>query len=57
MRQLIPLTEACDVLDIPHRTGYTLVARGEFPVPTVRIGRAIKVSQAALDAFVASLNP
>ena len=47
----VPLAEACARLGIAVDTGYRLNARGEFPVPTVRIGNRIKVSVHLLEQF------
>ncbi len=49
---VVTLAEAADLLAIGRRTAYELVARSEFPVPVLRIGRSMRVSRAHLFAFI-----
>lgn len=52
--QTVPLVEAAAILGIAKRTAYDLVARGEFPVPVLRVGTLLKVSRAQLERFIES---
>lgn len=40
--------EACELLGIDRKTGYRAIRNGSFPVPTIRVGRLIKVPTAPL---------
>lgn len=51
-RQTVDAPEAFRVLGISRTTGYTLIARGEFPVPIIRLGRRVVVSKRALEALL-----
>ncbi len=48
----LSLPEAATVLGIGVSTAYRLWARGEFPVPLLRIGGTIKVSAKRLNAYI-----
>lgn len=52
--QTVPLREAAQVLGIDPRTAYRLVARGDFPVPVLRVGTLLKVSRVQLERFIES---
>lgn len=45
---VIDVTTAADVLGIGRSAAYELVRRGEWPTPTLRLGRLIKVPVAPL---------
>ena len=49
---VLSITEAAKLLGIGERTAYDLIARGEFPVPVLRIGTRRKVARRALLAYV-----
>lgn len=49
---LASVPEAAAVLGIHSDTAYELLRRGEFPVPTVKVGRSIKVPRLPLMRFV-----
>ena len=53
---MLTLTEAAALLKINRSTAYGLARSGEFPVPVKRIGRQYRVSRAALDRFINSLD-
>lgn len=40
--------EAFEQLGIDRNTGYRAIRRGTFPLPTIRVGRVIRVPTAAL---------
>jgi excisionase family DNA binding protein len=44
------VTEAAALLGIHRETAYLAIAADRFPVPVIRMGRAIKVPRALLDA-------
>jgi excisionase family DNA binding protein len=46
------IREAAARLGISERLAYLLVARNEFPVPTLRLGRVLRVRVAELEEFV-----
>jgi hypothetical protein len=48
----LSIAQAAGVLGIGVSTAYRLCARGEFPVPVLRIGGTSKVSARRLQAFV-----
>lgn len=48
----VTLPTAAELLGIGERTAYDLVARDEFPVPVLRIGRSLRVSRRAIEQFV-----
>jgi excisionase family DNA binding protein len=48
----LSIAEAAAVLGIGVSTAYRLCARGEFPVPVLRIGVTCKVSARRLKAYV-----
>lgn len=50
--RVLSVTEAAEVLGIHRDTAYRLIAAGEFPVRTLRIGRQIRVPSVALDAYL-----
>jgi excisionase family DNA binding protein len=45
----LTLAEACRVLGIDPSWGRKLLASGEFPVPTVKIGRRQKIARYQLE--------
>lgn len=49
---LLSVSEAAALLGIGERTAYALIERGEFPVPTVTVGKRLKVSRQAVERFV-----
>lgn len=51
-RLLLPPREAAGVLSISERSLWTLTKSGE--IPSVRIGRSVRYSVAALEAWIAS---
>ena len=53
--ELITLEQAAERLTVCRRTIEREIARGRFPKP-VRIGRATRISVAALRAYVAGLH-
>lgn len=44
--------EAAERLGIARTTAYVLIYEGRFPVPVYRIGTAIRIKIADLDAFL-----
>jgi excisionase family DNA binding protein len=52
----LTLAEAAEYLGIGRRTAYDLVARGEFPVPVVMVGRVRKVSRVLLERYLAGVG-
>jgi excisionase family DNA binding protein len=44
--------EVCDLLGISRDTGYALHRAGEFPIPTVLVGKILKCRRADVEAFV-----
>lgn len=48
----LSMAEAAALLGIGVSTAYRLCARGEFPVPVLRIGGMVKVSRARLRDYV-----
>jgi excisionase family DNA binding protein len=49
-RLLVSLPEAAEILCLGRSTVYGLVARGE--IPTIRIGRAVRIQIGALEEWV-----
>lgn len=49
---LVDTREAARLLAVSPRTVWSMMARGELP--TVRLGRAVRVRMADLEAFVAA---
>lgn len=52
-RLLLRVEEAAEALAVSRRTLYTLLRSGEIPV--VRIGRAVRITVAALETYVQRL--
>jgi excisionase family DNA binding protein len=48
----LSIAEACAILGIGTSTGYALAARGEFPVPVVKIGQTRKILKADMDQYL-----
>lgn len=48
----VSVPETAAVLEISKGTAYSLIARGEFPVRTLRLGRSIRVPTADLARLV-----
>jgi hypothetical protein len=48
----VSLREACDILGFGSWAGYRAVSEGTFPVPVIRVGRAIRVPTAPLRALL-----
>jgi excisionase family DNA binding protein len=46
------LPEAAAALGISQWLAYELVKRGEFPVPVLKLGRRLRVSNRQLHAFI-----
>ena len=53
-KTLLRVTEAAERLSLSRSRAYELIASGELP--SVRIGRSLRVPVAALDAWVESLS-
>lgn len=53
---VISLAQAAKLMGITRDTAYRLVRAGEFPLPTVKLGRGVKVSRTAVDRWVAQLQ-
>lgn len=51
--RLLRLPEAAERLAVGRSTLYEMIGRGELP--TVKIGRAVRVSEEELNAFIAEL--
>lgn len=49
---LVSLTRAGSALGIPVTSAYRLYARGEFPVPVVKVGGRLRVRTADLLPFL-----
>lgn len=52
--RLMPLAEALPRLAVSRSNAYRLIARGTFPLPTIRVGARWYVRSADLDALTAS---
>lgn len=48
----LSLAETAKILGISRTTAYNLVAKNEFPIPILRIGKQIKVSRKSVDDFL-----
>lgn len=46
------VAEAAERLGVSRSTAYELIARDDFPVPVIRIGRQIRVPRQALDRLL-----
>lgn len=49
---VVTVERAAEILDIGRTTAYELIHRGEFPVPTVKIGKQHKVPLVHLERFL-----
>lgn len=56
-RATYTVPEAADVLGISRSYAYELARCGEFPVPVIRLGRALRVSRRALHAYIDGASP
>lgn len=54
VRLTVTLKEASAALGIPMGTAYQLLARGEFPLPTRKVGRRYLIAVAAVHEFLGS---
>lgn len=57
MSDTITLTEAARRLGVARSTVSSAIHRGTFPVPTLRIGKCVRIPRAKFDAFVAGDAP
>jgi len=48
----LTVPEACELLSISPWQGYQLIKRDEFPVPVLRLGRAIRIPRRPLEALL-----
>ena len=46
------LVEAAQLLGIGRSTAYEVAARGDFPVPVIKVGRCKRVSRRLLDELI-----
>lgn len=51
-RQTLTVTEAARRLGISRSFAYQSIARGDFPVPVLRIGARVVVSRRALERYL-----
>ena len=51
-RRTVTVPEAARQLGISRSFAYQAIARGDFPVPVLRIGGRVVVSRAALDRYL-----
>lgn len=51
-RRTVTVTEAARQLGISRSFAYQAIARGDFPVPVLRIGGRVVVSRTALDRYL-----
>lgn len=51
-RRTVTVSEAARQLGISRSFAYQSIARGDFPVPVLRIGGRVVVSRAALDRYL-----
>lgn len=51
-RRTVTVTEAARQLGISRSFAYQAIARGDFPVPVIRIGGRVVVSRTALDRYL-----
>jgi hypothetical protein len=47
-RPILTAQQAFQLLQLDKSTGYGAIRRGDFPVPTIRVGRCIRVPTAPL---------
>lgn len=52
MTDVLTPTDVADRLGMARETVYRLLARGEFPIPALRIGGRWKFSRAAVDRYL-----
>lgn len=48
----LTVPEACEMLGISTWQAYQLIKRDEFPVPVLRLGRAIRIPRAPLRQYL-----
>jgi len=53
----ISLTEAAEILGIHRTTAWSLHKRGEFPVPVLKLGCALRVVRAHLELYMSTGIP
>jgi hypothetical protein len=56
-RLTVTIPEAAEILGVDPDAAYRAVKRGEFPVPTIRVGRRIVVPAAPLRAVLGIDSP
>jgi predicted DNA-binding transcriptional regulator AlpA len=54
---LLDLLDAALALGIGRTTAYTLAAKGEFPIPVLRVGGRLKVRTADLRRYLGLSGP